>query len=135
MLEGLVGWERIEISVLLCKAVGKIAGRDETELECYCFLGVRLWIGLENTLSIVPLSMLVFSFTLLFWWDGDYTARVAREKSLLYDRVCIIIDRNSLPHSLCCGKRRVSSTFKNLSTLLSLTLTCFVTRDGLCGKF
>ena len=60
-----MGWERIEISVLLCKAVGKIAGRDETDLQCYCFLGVRLWIGLDNTLSIVPLSMPVFSFTLL----------------------------------------------------------------------
>jgi len=109
VLEGLVGWERIEISVLLCKAVGKIAGRDEAELECYCFLGVRLWIGLDNTLSIVPLSMLVFFFTLLFWWDGDYTACVTRGKSLLYDRVCIIIERNSLFHSLYYGKRRVSS--------------------------
>jgi len=62
VLEGLVGWERIEISVLLCKAIEKIAGRDEAELECYCFLGVRLWIGLDNTLSIIPLSMLVFFF-------------------------------------------------------------------------
>jgi len=66
-LEGLVGWERIEINVLLCKAVGKIAGRGETELECHCFLGVRLWIGLDNTLSMVLLSILVFSFILLFW--------------------------------------------------------------------